>query len=716
MKKPIILSIAISTLCLMSFTTNSPTVKAVDLANFDTSVKPGDDFYHYVNGNWIKNNPVPDAETRWGSFSIVDELIKDRLRIILTGLTNQGDLVQGSPEQKIRDYYAAAMDTVRIEKEGVGKLAEELKKIDAISDKKEILTYISYMNSMGIRPFFFAFAGQDDKDATQVLMNFFQGGMGLPDKDYYLKDDAESAKIRQQYIQHIDKMLTLAGVSSAKKSTIAAASLPVSADATSPVVQEEDIDNTFTADERQSQGYEIFAIEKRLAKVSKSRVELRDPEANYNKMTVEEFEKSSDGLLVGRYLEGLHQASRVKDLAFKEVIVGQPKFFAALNTLIQNSSLENLKAYLKWNLINNKADMLSSAFVQADFDFYEGTLRGAKEMKPRWKRKLDAVNGSMGELLGQIYVKKYFSPEAKDRVKVMVDNLMLAYRERIMSRTWMDDVTKKAALAKLEKINPKLAYPDKWRDYSMLEINKENSYYDNSNAVARYALWYNLNKIGKPIDKTEWGMSPQTVNAYYNPGYNEIVFPAAIMQPPFFYPDGDDAVNYGAMGAVIGHEITHGFDDQGNQFDADGNLRNWWTDQDKERFRTEADKLVAQYSNFVALDTLKVNGALTQGENIADLGGLTMAYAALQIALKDKKMAKIDGFTPDQRFFISFAQVWRNNIREAELKRRLKVDVHSPGKYRTLGPLANMPEFYKAFNIKPGDKMYNDEKARVEIW
>lgn len=681
MKKTTLLSISIiGVLLLSSFSANEPT-KPVDLSNFDKSVKPGDNFYQYVNGAWIKNNPVPDTETRWGSFSIVDETIKARLKQIVEDLQNTKDLKQGSPEQKIRDYYLAAMNTDKINTTGIAPIKDEFYKINNLGSLNDLPQVIVHLNSLGVRPFFFAYVGQDDKIATEMILSFYQGGLGLPDKDYYLQESEENNKITEQYRTHINKMFAfIEGEASEKNGEI------------------------------------VFKFEKKLAAVSKSRVELRDPEANYNKITIEKFNALSPMFDWRAFVKYLTEYGLQNPDAANSIVVGQPDFFSKLSSIVQESSIEDIKTYLKWNLINSKADLLGTEMEKADFDFYEGVLRGAKEMKPRWKRTLDAINGSMGELLGQIYVKKYFSAESKKRVEEMVNNLIAAYKERIKSRTWMADETKIAALAKLEKITTKLAYPNKWRDYSSLEIKPENSYFENSVAVSRYMLSYNLNKLGKPIDKSEWGMSPQTVNAYYNPGYNEIVFPAAIMQPPFFYPDGDDAVNYGAMGAVIGHEITHGFDDQGNQYDAEGNLRNWWTDEDKKRFRTEADKLVEQYNNYVALDDLKVNGALTQGENIADLGGLTMAYAALQKALEKNPQKPIDGFTPEQRFFISFAQVWRNNIREAELKRRLKVDVHSPGKFRTLGPLSNMPEFYKAFEVTKGQSMFRTEDERVEIW
>ncbi|MCW5920591.1 MAG: M13 family metallopeptidase, partial [Bacteroidetes bacterium] len=441
---------------------------------------------------------------------------------------------------------------------------------------------------------------------------------------------------------------------------------------------------------------------------SRSRVDLRDPERNYNKMVTEDFNKEMSAFSMEKYFGSFG----VKE---NEIIVGQPEFFKRFNELMEKLPLEDLKFYLKWDILNSRASTLSSDFVKTDFEFYQGVLSGAKEMRPRWKRVLGTMNGTMGELIGELYVKKYFSPEAKDRVNKMVDNLITAYQQRIKSRTWLEDQTKVAALAKLEKVIRKLAYPDKWRDYSKMIIKKD-SYCNNVNRAAEYWFQYNLSKLGKPVDKTEWGMSPQTINAYYNPGFNEIVFPAAIMQPPFFDPLADDAVNYGSMGAVIGHELTHGFDDQGCQYDADGNLKNWWTDKDKTLFNQNAQKLVAQFNSYVVIDSLTINGQLTLGENIADLGGLTIAYAAFQKTENAKSKTLLDGFTPQQRFFINFAQVWRNNIRPEELKKRLKTDPHSPGKFRANGTVRNMPEFYEAFKVTKENKLYLAPEQRVEIW
>ena len=506
-----------------------------------------------------------------------------------------------------------------------------------------------------------------------MIINLYQGGLGLPDRDYYLKDDKESVEIRQKYLTHVKTMFMLMGIPAGGSS----------------------IQNLMT-------------LETELAKISRSRVELRDPEKNYNKMGVQEFAAQMTNFSINEYFKNF-------GVQEKEVIIGQPEFFKRVNEMIEKTSLDDIKFYLTWDVINSRASTLSSEFVKADFEFYHGVLSGAKEMRPRWKRVLGTMNGTMGELIGELYVKKYFTPQAKERVNLMVDNLISAYKERIKSRTWLEDQTKSAALLKLDKVMRKLAYPDRWRDYSKLSVGKD-SYCDNVNRASEFWFQYNLSKLGKPVDKSEWAMSPQTINAYYNPGFNEIVFPAAIMQPPFFDPMADDAVNYGAMGAVIGHELTHGFDDQGCQYDAEGNLKNWWTEKDKSLFDQRAQKLVDQFNHYMPIDSLTINGKLTLGENIADLGGLTIAYAALQKTLALKPKVKIDGFTPEQRFFINFAQVWRNNIRPEELKKRLKTDPHSPGKFRANGTVRNMPEFYEAFGITKENKMYLPPDQRVEIW
>lgn len=647
--------------------------KPIDINNFDMSVKPGDDFYQYVNGNWLKKNPLPASETRWGSFNVLDDITRERVRTILDETAAMKNVVDGSADQKIRDFYLTAMDTIRIEEMRGSPLKPIIEKINKIDSKSQLPTLMAELQRMGFSSFFNFYVGQDDKKSDQMIINLYQGGLGLPDRDYYLKVDKESVEIRQKYLTHVKTMFMLMGIPAGGSS----------------------IQNLMT-------------LETELAKISRSRVELRDPEKNYNKMGVQEFAAQMTNFSINEYFKNF-------GVQEKEVIIGQPEFFKRVNEMIEKTSLDDIKFYLTWDVINSRASTLSSEFVKADFEFYHGVLSGAKEMRPRWKRVLGTMNGTMGELIGELYVKKYFTPQAKERVNLMVDNLISAYKERIKSRTWLEDQTKSAALLKLDKVMRKLAYPDRWRDYSKLSVGKD-SYCDNVNRASEFWFQYNLSKLGKPVDKSEWAMSPQTINAYYNPGFNEIVFPAAIMQPPFFDPMADDAVNYGAMGAVIGHELTHGFDDQGCQYDAEGNLRNWWTEKDKSLFDQRAQKLVDQFNHYMPIDSLTINGKLTLGENIADLGGLTIAYAALQKTLALKPKVKIDGFTPEQRFFINFAQVWRNNIRPEELKKRLKTDPHSPGKFRANGTVRNMPEFYEAFGITKENKMYLPPDQRVEIW
>jgi len=604
---------------------------------------------------------------------VLDDITRERVRTILDETAAMKNVVDGSADQKIRDFYLTAMDTIRIEEMRGSPLKPIIEKINKIDSKSQLPTLMAELQRMGFSSFFNFYVGQDDKKSDQMIINLYQGGLGLPDRDYYLKDDKESVEIRQKYLTHVKTMFMLMGIPAGGSS----------------------IQNLMT-------------LETELAKISRSRVELRDPEKNYNKMGVQEFAAQMTNFSINEYFKNF-------GVQEKEVIIGQPEFFKRVNEMIEKTSLDDIKFYLTWDVINSRASTLSSEFVKADFEFYHGVLSGAKEMRPRWKRVLGTMNGTMGELIGELYVKKYFTPQAKERVNLMVDNLISAYKERIKSRTWLEDQTKSAALLKLDKVMRKLAYPDRWRDYSKLSVGKD-SYCDNVNRASEFWFQYNLSKLGKPVDKSEWAMSPQTINAYYNPGFNEIVFPAAIMQPPFFDPMADDAVNYGAMGAVIGHELTHGFDDQGCQYDAEGNLKNWWTEKDKSLFDQRAQKLVDQFNHYMPIDSLTINGKLTLGENIADLGGLTIAYAALQKTLALKPKVKIDGFTPEQRFFINFAQVWRNNIRPEELKKRLKTDPHSPGKFRANGTVRNMPEFYEAFGITKENKMYLPPDQRVEIW
>ncbi|GAB4332996.1 MAG: M13 family metallopeptidase [Calditrichia bacterium] len=651
--------------------------KPLDPANMDLTVKPGDDFYRYANGTWLKNNPIPPEYSRWGSFEhLVEKNYKD-LRSIFEEAAANTNAPKGSKIQKIGDFFATGMDTAKIESEGIEPIRPYLRKIDEIRDVKSLQNTITEFQKTGMGMLFHLFAEQDKKNSEMNIAWLYQGGLGLPDRDYYLEKDKRSQEIREKYVAHVQKMFELMGEQPEQAAKIA---------------------------------QKIMNFETRLAKASMTRLEQRNPQATYNPVSVKDLARKVRGWNWKIYFKtvGLEDPGTIN--------LAQPEFFKNIGKMLVDESLDSWKLYLKWHLIHNTAEYLSSDFEKENFAFYGTVLSGQQKMKPRWKRVLQETSRSLGELVGQIYVEKFFPPEAKEKALALVMNLKDAFRERIKQLEWMSPVTKQRALAKLEAFNVKIGYPDKWIDYSALEI-KRDAYVLNAMRAAAFEFQRSINKIGKPVDRTEWGMTPQTVNAYYHPFMNEIVFPAAILQPPFFNPNADDAVNYGAMGVVIGHEMTHGFDDQGRQFDENGNMNDWWTEEDAKRFKEEADKLVEQFNSFVVEDSFHVDGKLTLGENIADLGGLNIAYDALQKALKQNPQPeKIDGFTPEQRFFLSYAQVWRNNIRRENLLLRLKTDVHSPGEFRTNGPLMNMPQFYKAFGVKEGDKMYRPEADRIKIW
>lgn len=648
----------------------------IDIANIDSTVKPVDDFYQFVNGNWIKNNPIPETESRWGSFNELEVQNKNKLRAILEEAAADKAAKPGSNIQKIGDFYAVAMDSVKLNNDGIAPLKEEFELIENIKSADDLIKAVAHFHMIGVGPMFSGYIGQDPKISTEYITQLFQGGLGLPDRDYYTNTDERTLGIQKAYIEHIAKTFVLLG--------------------DKPEVAEKTAKT-------------IFDIESSLAKASMTKVDQRDPEKQYNKKTTKELAELTPNFNWDIYFNELG----VKN---NNVIVGQPEFYKALNVAMKSVPLNDWKTYLRWNLIDATSNKLSDDFVNEHFSFYGKTLLGIPALKPRWKRSLEATDASLGDALGQIFVQKHFTEESKKRVGEMVDNLIAAYRVRIESRDWMSPETKKAANEKLDKVMKKLGYPDKWKDYSSLEI-KRDSYVQNYLRANKYAFHDMADKLGKPVDRTEWGMTPPTINAYYNPSLNEIVFPAGIMQPIFFNPDADDAVNYGIMGAVIGHELTHGFDDEGSQFDADGNLKNWWTEQDKANFKNKTDMVVKQFNDYVAIDDMHVNGELTLGENIADLGGLTISYYAFKKSLEGKPAPeKIDGFTPEQRFFIAWAQGWRGNMRPEFLKNLIQTNPHSPGNFRGNGPLTNMQEFYDAFDVKEGDKMYRPKEARAEIW
>jgi putative endopeptidase len=641
----------------------------IDLANIDSTAKPTDDFYQFVNGSWMKNNPIPQEESRWGSFNELDKQNKDKLKLILESAANNKEAKAGSNEQKIGDFYSVAIDSVKLNKDGITPFN--------IKTSDDLAKSIAHLHAVGVGPMFGGYIGQDPKISTEYITQLGQGGLSLPDRDYYTNKDERTLGIQKAFVEHMTNMFQLLG----DQPEVAVKNAKV-----------------------------VFGIETNLAKASMTNIDMRDPEKQYNKKTLKELAELAPNFNWTVYFD----ANGIK--GFTNVIVAQPEFFKAMNSALKSVSMDDWKTYLRWNLIDQSANKLSDNFVNEHFNFYGKTLLGIPTLKPRWKRALEATDQSLGDALGQVFVEKHFSEESKKRVAEMVKNLIAAYRVRIESRNWMDAETKKAANLKLDKVMLKLGYPDKWKDYSTLDI-KRDSYVQNYMRANVYSFKEMVDKLGKPVDRTEWGMTPPTINAYYNPSLNEIVFPAGIMQPIFFNPDADDAVNYGCMGAIIGHELTHGFDDEGCQFDADGNLKNWWSEKDKSNFKVKTDMLVKQFNNYLAIDTMHVRGALTLGENIADLGGLTISYYALKKSMEGKPAPeKIDGFTAEQRFFISWAQGWRGNMRPEFLKNLVQTNPHSPGNFRGNGPVTNMQEFYDAFGVKEGDKMYRPKEERAEIW
>jgi putative endopeptidase len=652
----------------------------LDAKNMDTSVKPQDDFYLYANGGWLKGNPVPPEYSRWGSFDELTEKNNDALHKIAEKAANTHVDAKTAPEvQKVGDYYASGMDEKTIDAERIRPLEEELKRIDAIKNRADVLKALAHLHTIGVGAFFEFGSGQDEKDSSREIAQAGQGGLGLPDRDYYTKTDEDSKKKRAAYVEHVTKMLTLLGEPASKA----------------------------TGDAKK-----IMAFETSLAKASRTRVELRDPQKNYNKMSQADLQKLTPDWNWADYFVAINLAEP------GDINVGQPEFFKAANAALTSTSIDDWKTYLRWHLINAAAEDLSDDFVNEDFTFKEGVLRGTKEIKQRWKRVVGSTDEALGDALGKLYVADYFPPEAKARALEMINNLKAALADRIKTLDWMDEPTKQEALRKLAAMNVKIGYPDKWRDYSLLKVDR-GPYVLNTMRAANFEVNRELKKIGKPVDRTEWGITPPTVNAYYNANMNEIVFPAGILQPPFFEPKADDAVNYGGMGAVIGHEMTHGFDDQGRQFDASGNLRDWWSPESAAKFKDRSQAVVHQYSEYEPRPGVHINGELTQGENIADIGGVKLAYAALQKALEKNPQAreqKIDGLTPEQRFFLGWAQIWRANQREQDLRLRLNTDPHSPTRYRCNGPISNMSEFAKAFNLPEDCPMVRPPDKRVNIW
>ena len=651
-------------------------IAAINPANMDTTVAAGTDFYEYACGGWIKNNPLKPEYARFGTFDQLLENNQEQLRVLIEELSATPHEA-GSVAGKIGALYAMGLDSTKLNADGVAPIKEELAAINALATKSDVSKMVATLHKEGMAPFFALFVDADEKNSAMNIVQLYQAGIGMGDRDYYLLEDEGSAKMRDAYRAYINKLFTLAGSS------------PEQADA--PVDA-------------------VMKIEKAIAEISYGREDLRDSQKNYNKLAYEDFKQIESPLDWDVYFESMGLAG------LKELDAKQINFYKDMNKALQNTTVDEQKYYLAFNLLSAAAPYLSDDFVDADFEFYGKVMSGKQEQQPRWKRSLNTVNGALGEAVGEMYVEKYFPASSKEKMLTLVGNLQTALSERINGLEWMSDTTKAKAQEKLAAFTVKIGYPDKWRDYSGLEI-KDDSYWANVRRSNIFDMAYQLADVDKPVDKSRWHMNPQTVNAYYNPTTNEICFPAAILQPPFFNPDADDAVNYGAIGVVIGHEMTHGFDDQGRNYDKDGNLIDWWTAEDAVRFKERADKLVDQYDQIIVIDTLHANGRFTLGENIADHGGLLVAHQAYLNSLKGKETpAPIDGFTNEQRFFLGYATLWGQNIRPEEIRRRTKIDPHSLGKWRVNAALRNIAPFYAAFDIKEGDPMFMAPADRVVIW
>ncbi len=648
----------------------------INKKDMDTTVSPTVDFFKYADGTWLKKTEIPAAYPAWGSFYILNDENLDKIKNILAELEKESGFKKGTSEQLVGDFYFTGMDTTKIEEDGYKPIEKDLEAVSEIKNLKEFYKELVKVQLGFSNPLFSFGSGADAKNSNMNIAQLWQSGLGMPDRDYYLKDDNNTKATRESYLQLMKKSFVLTGY-----------------------------DETKAAEAAQS----ILDLETQLAKASMPRVEERDPHKIYHKMTVKELISLSPDFEWNEYFSLIG----VKNPG--EINVAQPDFFKEVSNVIKATPLNTLKEYLKWNIIRSAEPYLSHTFEQANFDFYGTVLNGTTVMQPRWKRVLGTVSSSIGMELGKLFVKKYFPPYAKKRALQLVHNLMASLKNRIQKLEWMSPETKKAALVKLASFTVKIGYPDKWKSYKGLVINRE-SYFGNVLNASIFNTKKDLAKIGKPVDKTEWGMTPQTVNAYYNPQNNEIVFPAGILQPPFFDPKADDAINYGGIGCVIGHEMTHGFDDEGRQYDAHGNMKDWWTNKDAENFDKRAERIIDQFDGYIAVDTLHVNGKLTEGENIADLGGVNVSFDAFKKTAEYKSGKPINGFTPAQRFFLSFANIWKMKTRPERMRLRVKIDPHSPEHYRVDGPLSNTPGFWKAFNVKPGDPMRMPEDKLVKIW
>jgi putative endopeptidase len=652
-----------------------PPVPGFSISYMDRAIDPAVDFYSFADGQWSKDNPVPADKARWASFT---QLSERNLYLIHSLLEEAaaGDYPKGTPRREVGDFYASAMDSNRLEQLRFQPIAADLKRIDDIKSTDDLFHLLASFHDEGLGGVFSAGVGPDARQSTIYALELRQGGLSLPDRDYYLKDSF--TKQRQAYREHVAKMFTLLGE---------------------------------TPEDAAAHAGIVLDLETELAKASRARVDLRDPNKNYNKFTKAELLAKNPAIIWQVYLS----ERNLEQVPY--AIVGQPEFFEAVDKLVTSRPLSDWRVYLRWHVLHASAPFLCRDAEEENFNFFGKTLSGQPEQEPRWKRAFHTLDGSIGEAVGQLYVEKFFPPEAKARMKDLVENLKTVFRDHLEKVDWMTEATRAKALAKFARFTQKIGYPNKFRDYSSIEINRDD-YLGNVRRAAAFEEHRELVRVGQPVDRTEWHMTPPTVNAYFNPLQNEIVFPAGILQPPFFDVNQDDAVNYGAIGVVIGHEITHGYDDEGRKYDAEGNLNEWWTKEDSKEFDARAQKVVDEYNAFEPLPGVHVNGKLTLGENLADLGGVSIAYDAMEreLARDPSKRKEIDGFTPEQRFFISFAQIWRTNIRDAEARRLVTVDPHSPGRFRAVGPLENYQQFFDAFHIKPGDPMWRAPELRAHIW
>lgn len=649
-------------------------VSGIEQGNMDKSVRPQDNFYRYINGGWINKNTIPDDKTAIGSFYDLRDKADDDVKAIIENLAATSDLKMGSDEQKVADLFRSYMNSEQRNIAGITPIQSIITAINNLQNKDELAEFFGKYSSAGINTPLALYISVDAKNSSSYAIHIWQNGLNLPDKDYYFNETERFVDLRSGYVTHIENMYNLAGISNGKNAAKS-----------------------------------IMALETSLAEFHWTRVESRDSEKRYNKFATKELNSITSKFNWQAFLAAEGVASQ------KDIIINQPDFIEGFGEVFDQTSLETWKQYLTFNTLNAFSSYLSADLDNESFDFFSKQLNGRKEQRPQWKRGVAVVNRNLGEVIGKVYVTRHFTPQAKSRMSTLVENLRDAYGSSIDDLEWMSDNTKKAAHVKLTAFTPKIGYPDQWEDYSKLSINSDDLV-GNIIRSRKVSSEKEISKLGGPIRKWEWGMTPQTVNAYYNPTVNEIVFPAAILQAPFFNMKADDAVNYGGIGAVIGHEMGHGFDDQGSKYDDKGNLRNWWTEQDLKEFSTRTKALVEQYGNYQVFDDLNVNGKLTLGENIGDLSGVTIAYKAYKASLNGKESPVIDGLTGDQRFFMGYAQIWRSKIVEKSLRNRVATDPHSPGEFRALGSLSNMNEFYKAFDVQEGDAMYIAPEKRVKIW